>query len=46
MEEKRKGRISFVGLPAQPTRSMPRDMRDLVRENLTLLYSVRKVVLT
>ena len=34
-----------IGLPAQPMRSMPRDMCDLVRENLTLLYSVRKVVL-
>ena len=38
MEEKRRGRISFVGLPVQPTRSMPRKAaRDLVREKLTLL---------
>jgi hypothetical protein len=38
IEKKRRGRISFVGLPVQPTRSMPRKAaRDLVREKLTLL---------
>ena len=39
MEEKRRGRISFVGLPVQPMRSMPlRAACDLVREKLTLLF--------
>ena len=38
IEKNRRGRISFVGLPVQPTRSMPRKAaRDLVREKLTLL---------
>jgi hypothetical protein len=37
MEEKRRGRISFVGLPVQPMRRPLRAACDLVREKLTLL---------
>src|SRR5271166_2850644 len=38
MEEKRRGHISFVGLPVQPMRSMPLALScDLVRKKLTLL---------
>jgi hypothetical protein len=37
MEEKRRGRISFVGLPVRPMRRPLRAACDLVREKLTLL---------
>ncbi len=42
MEEKRRGRISFVGLPsAADEEYATRAACDLVREKLTLLHSVR-----
>jgi hypothetical protein len=41
-DQKRRGRISFVGLPVQPMRRPLRAACDLVREKLTLLHSVRK----